>query len=299
MGSLSVSPRTGNLNLHLIMELMFEHSPGWIIDGSRRKLILYAIETKDLEFLRILTPTVDPFINTSEYIEFAASIENNIPIIEYLVLLNCPMDQLKVLISAVEKKALKNLKFFHEKMEFPIDDNYRVFSSAASIENNIEMMEYLVSHNCPISNLATSKSAAENNLKWLLKNGFSMEDCDISNNAIWNGLLKVFKWLKRNKCSIKYPEIFVAAVHYGSLDIMKWLLDNGCPIGDLNIMRAAAKYGSLDIMKWLLENGCPKNDPLIVDDAIKHGSLRNLKWLLENQYPVNEDTKTTAKQIFG
>ena len=39
------SPR--NLNLELILKMIMEHSPGWIIDESRKQWILYAIETKD------------------------------------------------------------------------------------------------------------------------------------------------------------------------------------------------------------------------------------------------------------
>ena len=73
-----------------------------------KKCIIDAIEMKHLEFLRILTQTVDPFINTCEYLELAVGIEDNIPVIEYLLSLNSPVDQLKVLFSAVEKKALKN-----------------------------------------------------------------------------------------------------------------------------------------------------------------------------------------------
>ena len=167
-----------NLNLDLILKMLIEHSPGWIIDGSRKVWILYAIETKDLAFLRILTRTVDPFIKTSEYLEFAVGIENNIQVIEYLSSLNFPIDQLKVLKSAVEKKAFENLKFLHEKKRFPIDDNYKLFSSAAGIEDNISILEYLKLHNCPISHLTTSKSVAKkgalNNLKWLWENGLFM-----------------------------------------------------------------------------------------------------------------------------
>ena len=60
------------------------------------KWILYAIETKDLEFLRILTQTIDPFIQTSEYLECAAGVEDNIPVIEYLMSLrHCPIDEWK------------------------------------------------------------------------------------------------------------------------------------------------------------------------------------------------------------
>ena len=41
-------------NLELILKMIMEHSPGWIIDKSRKQWILYAIETKDLNFVRIL-----------------------------------------------------------------------------------------------------------------------------------------------------------------------------------------------------------------------------------------------------
>ena len=68
--------------------------------------------------------------------------------------LNCPIDQLKVLSSAVEKKAFENLKFLHKENGFPIDDNYNLFSYAAGVKNNIEIMEYLKSHNCLISRFA-------------------------------------------------------------------------------------------------------------------------------------------------
>ena len=109
-----------------------------------------------MAFLRILTQTIHPFIQTLEYWEVAVSIENNIPIIDYLLSFNCIIDQVKVFKvfkSAVEKKAFKNLKFLHEKKRFPIDDNYHLFSSAVGIENNIDILKYLVLHNCPISHL--------------------------------------------------------------------------------------------------------------------------------------------------
>ena len=64
---------------------------------------------------------------------------------------------MKVLISAAKNKAINNF----QQMEFSIDDNHRVFEMAAGVENNIEMMEYLMAHNCPIGHLDTSKSAAD------------------------------------------------------------------------------------------------------------------------------------------
>ena len=100
-----------NLNLESVLKLILEPCPGWIIDKSRRQWILYAIETRDLNFLRILTQTmgqtVDPSINISKYLEFAAGIENNFRVIKYLLSLDCPINQIKVLKSAVEKKRSK------------------------------------------------------------------------------------------------------------------------------------------------------------------------------------------------
>ena len=138
-----------HVNLQLILSLIMEHSPGWIIDETRKECIKDAIETKDLNFLRILAQTIDPFINTSEYLELAAGIEDNIPVMTYLFSLNCPIDQVKVLISAAKNKALNNLKFLYDEKRFPIDDNYRVFNAAAGAEDNIKILEYLT----------TSKSA--------------------------------------------------------------------------------------------------------------------------------------------
>ena len=235
-----------------------EHCPGWIIDKDRKKWILNAIETKDLEFLRILAPTVHPFINTSEYLECAVGIEDNIPVIEYLVSLNCPVHQLKVLNSAVEKKAFNNLKFFHENMEFPIDDNYRVF--------NIEMMEYLKSHSCPIRPFDSSKSAARhgalNNLKWLLKNGFLIVNEKISRAAMKSGSLEVLKWLKENKCPI-YSDPRDVIFENCLIKTMEWLIEQKVRIIDTLVVMGAAEHGSFDKMKWLLKKNYSIKDSMI------------------------------------
>ena len=319
-----------DVNLQLILSLIMERSPGWIINKSRSKWILYAIETKDLNFLRILTQTIDPFITTCEYLQFAASVENNIPVIEYLLsLMHCPIDQLKVLISAVEKKAFENLKFFHEKMEFPIDDNYKLFSSAAGIKNNIEIMEYLKSHNCPTGHLTTSLSAAENgalnNLKWLLTNGFSMDDSDIFDAAMENGSLEVLKWLKENECPVVIKTIYHSqncsietiewlieqgftinpkyiardAAERGSLDKMKWLLKKKYSIKDSDIFKAAAEHGSLENLKFLLKNGCSINHPFIFFKAAKQGHFEVMKWLLKKKCPIDRSYIFKAAAQFG
>lgn len=62
---------------------------------------------------------------------------------------------------------------------FPIDKSHGVFDAAASREDNIPLMEYLLSINCPLSHSTTPCSAAKNgalnNSKWLLENKIPME----------------------------------------------------------------------------------------------------------------------------
>ena len=324
-----------HVNLQLILSLIMEHSPDWILNESRQEWIWYAIETKDLAFLRILTQTIDPFIPTSELLKFAAGIEDNLPILKYLVSLNCPvepLDRLKALTSAVGKKAFENLKFLHEKMEFPIDDNCRVFSSAAGIEDNIEIMEYLVSHNCPTDYLITSKSAAENgalnNLKWLLENGFSMEDEVIFKAAIESGSLETLKWLKgknsfccsedslgtlkwtnlsdftfyllhvflmimtrRDKCPCRefWCKKIDSSLEECSIGTIEWLIKQGIEIDPACVFKGAAKHGHVDKMEWLFEKYRDSiEDPEIFEAAVEYGSLENLEWLLKNGCPIHD-----------
>ena len=321
------------VNLELILKLILEHSPGWIIDETRQEWILCAIETRDLAFLRILTQTIEPFINC-EYLEFAVGIENNFRVIEYLMSLNFPIDQLKVLTSAVENKAFNNLKFLYQQMEFPIDDNYNLFSYAAFMEDNIDILEYLKLHHCPISHLDATRTAAENgalnNLKWLLENGFSMEDIRIFEAAIASGSLEILKWLKRNKCPIdgatvsrftwyqncsietfewlleqgvtmSSRQVFIGAAKRGCLDTLKWLLKKEYSIehSEIFIMVAASADGSLEIFEWLLKNGCSNVHLNIFIEAARKGHFEVMKWLLKNEFPVRGSEIFVAAAEFG
>ena len=243
---------------------------------------------RNLKFLQLLTRTVEPFIiDATEYLECAARIENNVPVIEYLLSLNCPVDQLKVLKSAVENKSLQNLKFFHQQMEFPID-NYNLFSTAAGTEDNILIMEYLKSHNCPTGHFQTSETAAENsalnNLKWLLKNGFSIKDTYIFYCAIKSGSLEIFKFLQENECPI-HKRLVSFSLENCSIETIEWLIDQGIEIDPTKVFEGAARNGRLDKIEWLLEKKYSIEDPEIFEAA---GSLENLEFLLKNGCSIND-----------
>ena len=279
MSSLLVS--YSNLNLELVLRLIFEHCPGWIIDGSRKQWILYAIRTKDLAFLRVLAQTVRPFINKFEYLELAVGIDDNIPVVEHLLSLNYPVGQLKVLTLAVEKKALKNLKILHEKMEFPVD-NYNLFSSAAGTEDNIEIMEYLLLHKCPTSHFtleSAAKNGALNNLVWLLKNGFSMDDRNIFKAAIRSESLEVVKSVK---CPIYIGTRYLLPLENCPIETIEWLKKQGFKINSTYVFREAVRNGCLEGMEWLLKNNYSFKDTWLFEVAAEYGSLENLEWLFKN-----------------
>lgn len=159
------------LNRPFVFSMVLEHSPGWIINSSRKEWILKAIKIKDLEFLQLLNKTIRPFIKTTEYFEAAAGVENNIPIMQYLLSLDCPFDHLQTLLSAAKNGALNNIKWLETK-GFPLG-NRRLLVAASGKENNIPMMEYLTSFFCGVRPRlqfdVAIRSCAFNNIKWMLK----------------------------------------------------------------------------------------------------------------------------------
>ena len=317
------------MNGHTLLSVILEHCPPWIIEESRKIWIKDAIETRNLTYLQLLTRTVEPFIiDATEYLECAARIENNRSVIEYLLSLNCFVYELNVLKSAVKIKSLPNLGYFHQQAAFPIDDH--LFSIAAETEDNIPIMEYLMSHNCPIIHLITSifaaKNGALNNLEWLLKKGFSMEDKQIFRAAIKSGSLKVLKWLKENKCTIgggcylslekcsietiewlleqgitiEHPSaVFRGAARNGRLDKMEWLLKKNYSIEDPSIFAAAAEHGSLENLECLLKNGCSIDKSYIFTGAAGKGHFEVMKWLLKNKCPIDYSVILAEAARFG
>ena len=184
----------------MLLKLILEHPPGWIIDESRREWILDAIRLRDLDFLRILTETVDPFLHSTECVELAAGIENNVAVIDYLVSLDCPIHHSKTFIAAIKNRNFKNMN-------------------------------------------------------WMLKNGFSFDDCRIFEAAANNGSLDVLKWFKRNGCW--FTTKMKSTGENCSIETLEWLKQQGpLPFEHQTIFKAAAKQGCIDKMEWLLSNGC-------------------------------------------
>ena len=237
-----------------------------------------------------MTATTRPFIiQAKEYLELALGIENNIPIIQYLISLKCKMNPFKVILAAVKSKSLNHLQWL-ERNGFPLTESHRLIEMAARTENNIPMIEYLISQNCPISHYCTLQSAAAygalNNLKWLLKNGISIDVPSVFKEAISRRApLDMKKWLFENGYPIAVSHL--VAKENDSIETLEWFKEQGVSFSEkvtnsqfnqFRIMEEAAAQGSLDNIKSLVENGCPINSPTILREAAAQGSLENIKW---------------------
>ena len=134
----------------------------------------------------------------------------------------------------------------------------------------IDILEYLKLHNCPISHLdatiSAAKSGALNNLKWLLENGFSMEDIRIFEAAIANGSLEILKWLKRNKCPIDGATVAT---------FTRYEKEQGVTMSSQQVFVGAAKRGCLDTLKWLLKKrySIQHSEIFIIVAMSAHGSF--------------------------
>ena len=320
------SPCCLKLNGHLLLSLVLEHSPGWIIDESRKEWILEAIKTRDFNFLRLLVETIQPFDQAAGCIEAAAGIENNGRIMEYLVSRDYPIDHFKTMFSAVENRALNNLKLLATN-GFPIENTY-VFHRAASTENNIPILEYLL----PLDRDSSQRlrplyyvvrSGAVNNMKWLLKNGFALEKSEIVEDAILSDSLEMLNCLKANGCPLPQELSFHSRLHWNrrrprpksccSVETLEWLAEHGVSMVDdaPYLVLAAAREGCFDKMQWLFKHGCPLVSPPrgqrlfcikvfgVLAAAAGHGSLRNMKWLFKNGCPIEYSEIMIQAAIHG
>ena len=115
--------------------------------------------------------------------------------------------------------------------------------------------------------MSAAAGGALNNLKWLLKNGFSMEDTRIFGAAIGSGSLDVFKWLKRNKCPLDKGTMY-STLENCSIEALEWLIEQDIEIySTTEVFMGAARSGRLDQMKMMLKKNYSIEDPRIFEAA--------------------------------
>jgi hypothetical protein len=122
---------------------------------------------------------------------------------------------------------------------------------------NLEVLQWLRTKNCQWDAKACAYAAQNGHLivlQWLRANG-----CDwcprTCSNAARSGHLEVLQWARNNGCDWRYEHICNTAAAYGKLEVLQWLVDEKCALST-KTWRLADQNGRHEVRNWLEANGC-------------------------------------------
>jgi hypothetical protein len=143
--------------------------------------------------------------------------------------------------------------------------------------NNVEMLDYLLRHDCPIDRSLTI-TIAENNcttiLYYLIENNLIGTQTTNPTHLEW------------------HPDTTDYVVGHNDLDLLKYYIDNGCPMSE-QITVYAAKNGYLDCLKYAVENGAYEH-PIAIKNAIQYNQKECFHYLLKQKFVITSDITITA-----
>jgi len=148
-------------------------------------------------------------------------------------------------------------------------------------------------------------------VKWLLRNGSTIDERDIYNTSCLlipaaKGKMDLIKCVLDNTSSSDYParneyRSLIAAATNGHLDVVKYLVSKGCSLNEknhqFNCLAAAIESGNIDVVKWIMDNGytfeniTDKKNSLF--NACKKGNLKMI------QYFVKQGCSLTETDVHG
>ena len=153
------------------------------------------------------------------------------------------------------------------------------------VVDNIQLLQNLFDRNFKPIAYATAIAAKNGRidvLEWMLNHDFPM-----SNNAYAqaasNAHLTTLQWLKNHNIPRGGFEISTAACE-GHMHIVQWLYDNGFD-RSYDACRWAAKHEDPSILLWLLERNFPHSDEAC-SIAACYGRKETLKILISHQFPI-------------
>jgi hypothetical protein len=142
--------------------------------------------------------------------------------------------------------------------------------------NNVEMLDYLLRHDCPNDQSLTITIAVNNRtdvLHYL-----------INNNLFGTGATQI-EW---------HPDTtdFVIEYSKGDLTLLKYYINSGCPFSD-HITEITSRYGYLHCLKYAVENGAYKH-PNAINNAIQYNQKECFHYLLKQKFVITSDITITA-----
>ena len=197
--------------------------------------------------------------------------------------------------------------------------------SFAARNGNLEMLEWLQKHHCPLDLKTFSKAAKgchvqvlywlqesygwdasdrtceaivstgrSDILQWALQSGCPW-DARCAYTSARHGHANMFRWIwfNRESSPIDMDSLCSGAAFGGHLELLQLARrEYRCP-WDERTCKCAVRTGKLEILQWVRENRCPW-DARTCSAAAKYGHLHILQWARKNGCPWNEFTCEAA-----
>ena len=212
--------------------------------------------------------------------------------------------------AACKGNQLKIVIWIHEYDSCLIHNNLCIYAASFG---NIEILEWAISHEYPLSSHVAANLAGNGQfeaLKWVFSLGCPLNEWDSEkytytingstftcsmtarmdgwtcSRAARDGHLDILQWLREQGCPFA-KDICKYAAMSDNLDILKWLQSLGCS-WDEEVCATAAEYGHLKTLIWLREQGCQWNKKT-TRVAASNGMFHTFKWAVEHDCPVKHD----------
>ena len=201
--------------------------------------------------------------------------------------------------------------------------------SFAARNGNLEMLEWLQKHHCPLDLKTFSKAAKgchvqvlywlqesygwdasdrtceaivstgrSDILQWALQSGCPW-DARCAYTSARHGHADMFRWIwfNRESSPIDMDSLCSGAAFGGHLELLQLAREYHCP-WDERTCKCAVRTGKLEILQWVRENRCPW-DARTCSAAARYGHLHILQWARKNGCPWNEFITCEAAAKYG
>lgn len=173
--------------------------------------------------------------------------------------------------------------------------NFRPELFRSAIEGgNIEMLEWLLSKQCPWKHIYFNIAAKNGNLdilKWAITKDLYFSE-NICEHAAEGCHLEILKWLKNNGYNINektFSSVFSEdrpELNKERLQLAKWLRLEKCP-WDVSTFTLATMTNDMEILRWLHSEKCPW-DASTFSTAVLTGNMDMLNWMKSEECPWDE-----------
>ncbi|KXZ51125.1 hypothetical protein GPECTOR_13g612 [Gonium pectorale] len=161
-------------------------------------------------------------------------------------------------------------------------------------ECNLEVLQWLRQHGCPINAAEVVSAAAEcvhlPVLAWAVEEmGVSLQNQVLARGAVRQCNLEALQWLRQYGCPLNAAEVVLAAARAHNMPVLTWAVEElGAQATSPALMDAMAALGRVELLTWLHQHGCPWG-AITFWSAAAVGCEAALEWLVEQGCPLPDD----------